>query len=81
MNPKKSAILDRIKRLEEEIAKGCEYLENGKHANWSGFRPWFSTKVREGRELPPRRDCVKQVFLPRRETALRQAEKALERLS
>jgi hypothetical protein len=40
MSPKKKAVLDRIKNLEEAIAKGGEYLESGKHAHWSGFRPY-----------------------------------------
>ena len=40
MNPKTKAILDRIKRLEEAIAKGHEYLESGKHADWRAvFHP------------------------------------------
>ena len=80
MNPKKKAVLDRIKSLEEAITKGREYLENGKHAQWRGFRPLFANKVRDGKELPPHKDWVKHVFLPRRERALRQAEKALEEL-
>jgi hypothetical protein len=33
MNSKKKAILDRIKHLEEAIAKGREYLESGSHAH------------------------------------------------
>jgi hypothetical protein len=81
MNPKEKAVLDRIKRLEEAIAKGREYLESGIHANWHGFRPLFYGKVRDGKELPPHKDWVKNVFLPRRERALRQAQKVLARLS
>ena len=80
MNPKKKAVLEGIKHLEEWIARGCEYVESGKHAHWRGFRPLFSPKVRDGNELPPHRDWVKYVFLRRIEKALRQAEKALERL-
>ncbi len=80
MNPKKKAVLDRIKHLEEAITKGREYLESGKHATWHGFRPLFDAKLRDGKVLPPHKDWVKNVFLPRRERALRQAQKALEEL-
>jgi len=80
MNAKKNAVLERIKGLEEAILKGHEYLENGKHASWHGFRPLFSTKTRGGNELPPHKDWVKNVFLPRTERALRYAEKVLQRL-
>jgi hypothetical protein len=80
MNPKKRAVLDRIKHLEEAIAKGREYLENGKHAHWHGFSPLFATKVVNGERLPPHKDWVKNVFLPRRQKALRQAQKILVKL-
>lgn len=80
MNPKKKAVLERIKRLEEAIAKGYEYLESGKHADWAKFRPLFAEKVRDGKVLPPHKDWVRNVFLPHQERALRQAERALERL-
>jgi hypothetical protein len=81
MNPKTKAVLDRIKHLEEAIAKGQEYLESGKHAEWPGFRPLFASKTRYGKRVPPHKDWVKNVFLPRRERALSEAEKALEKLS
>jgi hypothetical protein len=81
MNLKKKAILDRIKHLEEAIAKGHEYLESGMHANWHGFRPFFVPKVRDGKTLPPHKDWVKNVFIPRHEKALRKAEKVLEKLT
>ena len=79
-NLKRKAVLSRIKRLEEAIIKGREYLESGKHANWRGFRPLFTAKVRAGKELPPHQDWVKNVFLRRRESALRYAEKVLKTL-
>jgi len=81
MNPKKKAILDRIEKLEEALTKGREYLESGAHADWKGFRPLFVPKVRDGKALPPHHDWVKNVFLPRREKALREAERLLERLT
>jgi hypothetical protein len=81
MNPKKKAVLDRIKHIEEAITKGREYLESGKHAQWSGFRPLFFRKVRDGKILPPHKDWVKNVFLPRLERALTQAQKVLEKLN
>jgi hypothetical protein len=79
MNAKKT-VLERIKRFEEAITKGREYLESGKHANWQGFRPLFNAKVRSGKAVPPHKDWVKNVFLPRTERALRHAEKVLLRL-
>lgn len=81
MKTKKTAVLDRIRLLEEAIAKGHEYLDSGQHARWHGFRPWFTRKMRDGKELPPHKDWVKNVFLPRMERAVRQAEKALDRLA
>ncbi len=81
MNAKKSAILDRIKHLEDAIAKGYEYLENGDHAHWHGFRPLFSRKVQGNKVLPPHKDWVRNVFIPRRERALRNASRKLEKLT
>ena len=77
---KKKAVLDRIKHLEVAMTKGREYLETGAHRDWRGFRPLFTTKVRDGKALPPHKDWVKNVFLRRCERALRSAEKILERL-
>ncbi len=81
MNSKRKAVLDRIKRLEEAITKAQEYLESGKHADWHGFRPLFNVKVRGGKILPPHKDWVKNVFLPRRERALKHSQKVLEKLN
>lgn len=81
MNPKTRAVLDRIKHLEEAITKGREYLESGKHAQWHGFRPLFAAKVVDGKTLPPHKDWVTRVFLPRRERALKQAQKTLAKLN
>ena len=80
MNSKKRAILEQIKHLVDAIAKGEEYLENGNHANWTGFRPFFSPKVRDGKELPPHKDWIRNVFLPRQEKELRRVRKLLEKL-
>lgn len=81
MNSKKKTIVDRVKHLEESITKGYEYLESGEHAHWSGFRPLFVSKVKDGKVLPPHKDWVKNVFIPRKEKALRKAEKILDRLT
>lgn len=81
MNPKEKAVLDRIKRLEDAISKGREYLETGAHSDWSGFRPWFVQKVRDGKVAPPHKDWVKNVFLRHYEKELARAEKTLERLA
>jgi hypothetical protein len=80
-DPKRKAVLDRIESLEEDILRAKEYLESGKHANWSGFRPLFVNKFKNGKELPPHKDWVENVFLPRKEKALRRAEKLIERIS
>jgi len=80
MNAKRRAILDRIESLENAIDRAREYLENGKHAHWSGFRPLFVHKLKDGKELPPHKDWIKNVFLPGRQKALGRAEKTLERI-
>ena len=77
-NAKKKAIRDRIDSIEQAIAKANEYLESGKHAHWSEFRPLFDPKFKDGKELPPHKDWVKNVFLPRKQKALQYAEKVLE---
>jgi hypothetical protein len=81
MDPKRKAVLDRIEHLEDAIAEAHEYLESGKHADWHGFRPLFAAKVRNGKIVPPHKDWVKRVFVPRREGALSNAQKALARLA
>jgi hypothetical protein len=78
-NAKRKAVLERIESIEQDIDRAKEYLESGKHAHWSGFRPLFAPKFKDGKELPPHKDWVKNVFLPRKERALRYAEKVLER--
>ncbi|AMV40424.1 hypothetical protein VT85_23540 [Planctomyces sp. SH-PL62] len=80
MNTKQKAVLERIKALENAIARGREFLETGAHAHWPGFRPVFVPKVRDGKALPPHPDWVRHVFLPVRERALRRAEDLLEKL-
>jgi hypothetical protein len=72
-------LLTRIKSLEGGIAKANEYLQTGKHAQWSAFRPLFYGKTKDGKALPPHKDWVKNVFLPRMEKALTRAEKLLKR--
>lgn len=80
MNAEMKAVIERIERIEEAITKGCEYLENGTHADWRGFRPLFTTKIRNGNVMPPHRDWVRNVFIPRKERALRYTEKVLRTL-
>jgi len=81
MNAKQQAVLDRIKHLEDAIAKGREYVETGEHAHWHGFRPLFADKVKNGRLLPPHKDWVRSTFIPRREKALWLAQDTLDRLT
>ena len=80
-NAKRKAVLERIEAIKQAIARAREYLESGKHADWSGFRPLFVPKFKHGKELPPHKDWVKNVFLPARERALVRAERLLERFS
>jgi hypothetical protein len=80
VNAKKESVLRRIKYLEEAITKAHEYLESGAHAECCEFRPLFTAKLRGGKPLPPHKDWIKNVFLPRRERALRNAAKVLEKL-
>lgn len=80
MNKKTKAVTERIERIQEAIGKGREYLDNGSHADWQGFRPLFTAKIKDGNPMPPHRDWVKNVFLPQEERALRNAEKALRAL-
>jgi hypothetical protein len=81
MNSKEKAIVDRIVHLEDAIARGREFLESGKHAEWHGFQPMFVDKIRDGFRLPPHTDWVRNVFLPRRKKQLKMAHAALERVT
>lgn len=78
---KTRAVLERIRSIEDAISRARAYLESGAHADWHAFRPLLVPKVRNGQELPPHADWIRNVFLPRKERALRDAERALERLS
>jgi hypothetical protein len=77
---KAKRVLDRIKSIEASLVRGREYLESSQYADWHGFRPLFDVKWRGDRELPPHKDWVRNVFIPRQERALVKAEKVLERL-
>jgi len=79
-NPKRKAVVERIKHLEEAIVRANEYLKSGKHAQWEGFRPFFVKKLKDGKEMPPHRDWVKNVFLRNAESSLKRAENVLDRL-
>jgi hypothetical protein len=79
-DPRKKAVLERIKRYEEAVSRAKEYLETGEHAHWEKFKPWLVKKYRDDKELPPHRDWIKNVFLPNYERNLRRAEKLLEGL-
>jgi hypothetical protein len=76
---KKKAILERVASLEADIARAREYLETGAHANWHGFNPLFTWKIREGEVLPPHRDWVQNFFLPMLEKSLNNVEKLADR--
>lgn len=78
---KRAAVLGRIESLQEGLDKAKAYLESGEHAHWRGFRALFVVKDAHGKELPPHRDWVRNVFVPRSEKALDRAERLLERLS
>ena len=70
-------VLARIESLKAGIRKANAYLESGEHADWSAFRPLFDCKLKDGKELPPHKDWVKNVYLRRLERALSRAEKNL----
>ncbi|MEO0574353.1 MAG: hypothetical protein AAF004_02735 [Pseudomonadota bacterium] len=72
--------MDRIESLEAELSKAREYLADGSHSSWHGFRQFFVPKMRHGKALPPHRKWIENVFIPSRERALRNAEKILERM-
>lgn len=76
---KRRDILNRIESLHEAIEKATQYLETGKHADWGGLRALFVQKVRDGKELPPHKDWVRNVFIPRKEKELARAARLLER--
>ena len=80
MDAKRTAVLARIESLEESIKRAREYLDSGKNAHWNGFRPFFVPKVRDGKELPPHKDWVKNVFLRDKMKLLTRAEKLLRKL-
>ncbi|MEX0717646.1 MAG: hypothetical protein WD066_13720 [Planctomycetaceae bacterium] len=80
MNAKRKAVLDRIQSFEEAVRCAKEYLESGKHADWHKFRPLFDHKLKDGKEVPPHKDWVKNVFLRRAEKALTRTEKLLRGL-
>ena len=74
----KASILNRIKSLERDIVNAREYLENGEHAHWHGFRPQFKEKKKKGQVLQPHKSWIRNVFLPGCEQELRKAEKLLD---
>ena len=80
INAKEKAVLERIRSHENALVKAREYLATGAHSNWHGFRPWFVPKIKDGREMPPHKDWVKNVLIPSFEKAIRKSERILERL-
>lgn len=80
MNPKKKEIEERIQHLEAALEKAREYLENGSHAHWHGFRALFKNKIKDGKVSPPHKDWIRNVFIPSREKAVRKAEAILDRM-
>ena len=76
---KKNEIRSRIKSIEEGIAKANEYLETDKHADWRGFRPYFRVKIRNNKIVPPHKDWIRNVYIPRLERSLKTTEKLLDR--
>ena len=76
---KRRDIVERAKRLEDDIARAREYLETGEHSSWNKFQPLFKRKVKDGKLVPPHKDWVKNVFIPGLEKALSEAEKLLDR--
>ena len=78
MDVKKKAILERIESHEDALTRAYEYLETGAHSDWPGFRAFFTPKHKDGKEVPPHRDWVKNVFIPNYEKAIHKAERKLD---
>ena len=78
---KSKTVRDRIAAAEDALARAKEYLATGAHQHWPGFRALFVPKQRNGIELPPHADWVRNVFIPRKAKVLAEAERALEQLS
>ena len=78
MHADRKALLERIASFEDALAKARKYLDSGANAHWQGFRPLFSDKRKDGKSLPPHKDWVKNVFIPRYEKALVKAERRLD---
>jgi hypothetical protein len=70
----------RIKTIEEAIRMAKEYLESGAHVHSKAFRPIFTPKYKDGKELPPHKDWVRHVYLRHMEKQLSQTEKRLWQL-
>ena len=72
---------ERITRIEDVLMNAHKYLESGANADWHRFRPLFKKKIAaDGRDAPPHKDWVKNVFIVRYELALHSAKKALTTL-
>lgn len=80
MSDQRTAILRRIAALEKSIAKANEYLATGHPADFPGFRPLFTPKLKAGKPLPPHPAWVRNAYLPQQQRALAQAEKKLARV-
>lgn len=80
MDPKAKALRERIESHEEALVKAKAYLETGAHSNWHGFRALLTPKIKDARKMPPHKDWVRNVFIPRHEKAIRKVERILERL-
>lgn len=80
MDSKEKAVLERMESHKDALVRAKEYLETGAHSNWPGFRALFAPKIRDGREMPPHKDWVTNVFIPGHEQAIRKVERILERL-
>jgi hypothetical protein len=61
--PNETAILYRIKCLEEPISKEREYLKREAKADRNGFRPLFDKNIRGGRELPPHKTSYIDIMM------------------
>lgn len=78
---KQKVILQRIEAAEDALARAKQYLETGAHEHWHGFRALFAPKQRSGIDLPPHPAWIRNVFVPRVEKVLDEAERALEQVN
>jgi len=76
----RAAVLKSIDNINRDIRRAEEYLSGSALTTMRGLRPLSVRKRSGGKDLPPHKDWVRNVYLRGRKKALIYAEKLLERL-